>query len=339
MKKQIDTRSDTVTQPPLEMRQTMVTAALGDDGYRDDPTVLQLESMAAEICGKEAGLFVASGVMGNQLALFTHCNHGDEVILAENCHIVDHELGASAVISGVQLRTLPAPDGMMSPDAIKAAIRHCLLPKTKLICLENAHSLGIVHPLEYMAAVRKIADENGIAIHLDGARLFNAALYLGVEPKVLASYADSVMFCLSKGLCAPVGSVLVGTREFIAKATPRRKIMGGEMRQAGVLAAPGIYALQHMRARLQTDHDNAQLLAQLLAQQPALTVSPEKVHINMVYFGEAVAGSFAKIEQAFMQAGILFNPAEHGVMRLATHYGMEESDVRFVVQTIAAALA
>lgn len=338
MKKIIDTRSDTVTKPPFKMLNAMTCAPLGDDGYRDDPTILALEEKAARLTGKEAALFVASGVMGNQLALFTHCPRGSEVILAENCHIVDHEMGASAVIAGVQLRTLSAPDGMMNPDDVKAAIRHCVLPKTGLICMENAHSLGTVHPLSYMKSISDIAKEHNIPVHLDGARIFNAAHVLGVPAAEIAKYADSVMFCLSKGLCAPVGSMLCGTREFINNAIPKRKIMGGEMRQAGVLCAAGIYALEHMTERLKEDHQNARLLAQLLSEIPQLKLDVSKVHINMVYFKAENDGVFAKIEQAFKENDILFNSAEHGAMRLATHYGLEQQDVYTIAEVIKKAL-
>ncbi|MDR1058369.1 MAG: threonine aldolase family protein, partial [Treponema sp.] len=272
----IDLRSDTVTQPTAAMRKAMAEAEVGDDVYGDDPTVNRLEALGAELTGKEAAVFVPSGTFGNQLALFPWCVRGSEVILGEECHIIQHEAGAASVIAGVQTRPVPAPGGILPAELIRKRLRRRDLhaPATSLICLENAHSLGKVTPLSAMDAVRGIADEWGLPIHLDGARLFNAAAALAAGEgagdaspdlyrmvKEIAARADSVMFCLSKGLCAPVGSLLAGKASFIAEARMKRKIMGGGMRQAGILAAAGICALSEQPGQLAEDHRRARRLA------------------------------------------------------------------------------
>ena len=242
----IDLRSDTVTWPTDAMREAMAKAPVGDDVYEDDPTVKELEQYAASITAKEAALFVPSGVFGNQLALFTHCPRGSEVILDDQCHIVQHESGAASIIAGVQLRTIDAQGSILLPEAIEPRVRigdDIHEPTTSLICLENAHSNGKVFSVEQMEQVRRCANRHHIPIHLDGARLFNAAVSLGIEAKELTQHVDSVMFCLSKGLCAPVGSILAGSRKFIDQARRNRKIMGGGLRQAGILAAAGLIAL------------------------------------------------------------------------------------------------
>ncbi len=264
--KWIDLRSDTVTLPGEEMRAAMANAEVGDDVYGDDPTVNRLEEIAARRLGKEAAIFVPSGTFGNQLSILTHTLRGDEVIIPASNHIIVHEAGASAVIAGVQMRTLDCDDGMPSVDRILKAIRGEDLhyPRTGLICLENAHSSGRVLPMEYMKEVYSIARERAIPVHLDGARIFNAAVSLGIDAREIASKADSVMFCLSKGLGAPIGSMLVGTKDFIARARKGRKIMGGAMRQAGIIAAAGIIAIEKMIDRLGEDHENARYLAKKL---------------------------------------------------------------------------
>ncbi|MDR0376280.1 MAG: low-specificity L-threonine aldolase [Spirochaetaceae bacterium] len=321
----IDLRSDTVTQPTEEMRKAIAQAEVGDDVYGDDPTVNKLEALGAELLGKEAALFVPSGTFGNQLALFTWCGRGAEVILGEECHIVQHEAGAAAVIAGVQTRTIPAPDGVLPPEAVRSRLRKGDLhaPSTSLICLENAHSLGRVVSLADMDAVRRIAGEWGLPVHLDGARIFNAAAALGVEAKEIAARADSVMFCLSKGLCAPVGSILAGPKEFVDAARLKRKIMGGAMRQAGILAAAGIVALTRQTARLAEDHLRAKELARSLAGIPGIEIRPEETDINMVFFAFPPArspGAAARITELFKAQGILINPPDEGMFRFVTHY-------------------
>lgn len=339
----IDLRSDTVTQPTPEMREAMYRAEVGDDVYGDDPTVNRLEAYAAEVAGKEAALFVPSGTFGNQLALFTHCERGQEVIVGENSHIVQHEVGASAVIAGVQLRTFHDDKGRLDAAEIESKIRRerdLHYPDTGLICLENAHSNGMVFPYEDMEQVFALSRKYNLPVHLDGARLFNAAVYLKVTASEIASLCDSVMFCLSKGLCAPVGSILAGTRRFIEKARKKRKLMGGGMRQAGILAAAGLVALEKMRHRVSEDHENALLLATGLASIPGIRVNPRNVHINMVFFDMKDTGiETKKLAQKLYARNIKVNPGEDGVMRLVTHYWVGKKEVAVVVDAIRDILA
>ncbi|GHV77093.1 threonine aldolase [Spirochaetia bacterium] len=332
----IDLRSDTVTKPTEAMRKAMANAEVGDDVYGDDPTVNALEKLGAELTGKEAAVFVPSGTFGNQLALFTWCKRGSEVVLGEECHIIQHEAGAASVIAGVQTRTIPAPEGVLRPDALRQRLRKADLhyPATSLICLENAHSLGCVVSLADMDAVRATADEWGLPVHLDGARLFNAAAALQVDAREIAARADSVMFCLSKGLCAPVGSLLTGTRDFVEAARYKRKIMGGGMRQAGILAAAGIIALTEHTGRLGEDHENAKRLARELAAIPGIAVNPEEVDINMVFFSfppAEDAGVAKRITDFFAKRGIIINAPEQGVFRFVTHYWIGNSEVAAIL--------
>ncbi|MDP4090233.1 MAG: low-specificity L-threonine aldolase, partial [Bacillota bacterium] len=326
----IDLRSDTVTNPTDAMREAMYRAEVGDDVYEDDPTVKELERCAAEVSGKEAALFVPSGTFGNQLALFTHCKRGSEVILGDDCHIVAHEVGAAAVIAGVQLRNLNSHKGELCPHEVKSKIRKetedIHYPGTSLICLENAHSNGRVISLENMKAISEIARENKIPVHLDGARLFNAASYLKVDAREITKYCDSVMFCLSKGLCAPVGSILAGSREFIEKARKGRKLMGGGLRQAGILAAAGLIALEDMRERLSEDHENALYLAELLEQLPGIKLQKEDIHIDMVFFKVETSLSGEQLQSEFLNRGIKVNAPEKGEMRFVTHYWVTRAD-------------
>jgi threonine aldolase len=333
----IDLRSDTVTVPTQEMRYAMFSAEVGDDVYGDDPTVRELERYAAEVVGKEASLFVPSGTFGNQLALFTHCKRGNEVILGDDCHIVAHEVGAASVIAGVQLRTLRSNKGELNPDEVRSKIRKddIHFPETGLICLENAHSNGRVISLENMSAIYNIAKEHNIPVHLDGARIFNAAAYLNVDAKEITKYCDSVMFCLSKGLCAPVGSILAGSKEFIDKARKGRKLMGGGLRQAGFLAAAGLVALKKMVLRLKEDHENAILLGQELSKIPGIKVNLDDIHINMVFFDmKDTDYDTDKLVEEFLKRNIKINPAEDGLMRFVTNYWVSKEDVYYVVNTM-----
>jgi threonine aldolase len=333
----IDLRSDTVTVPTQEMREVMLNALVGDDVYGDDPTVYELEHLTAEILGKEAALFVPTGTFGNQLALLTHCKRGDEVILGDDCHITMHEVGAASVIAGVQLRTLISNKGELNPEEIKAKIRTVDIhfPDTGLICLENAHSNGRVIPLENMKKIHSIGKENNVPIHLDGARIFNAATYLNVEPKEIAKYADSVNVCLSKGLCAPIGSVLAGGKDFIDKARRGRKLMGGGMRQVGIIAAPGIIALTKMSKRLKVDHDNAKLMGDLLSKIPGIKVNTNDIHINMVFFDMEATGYETKnLEAEFYKKGIKINSVEDGLFRFVTNYWISSEDIHYVIDTL-----
>lgn len=339
----IDMRSDTVTKPTDEMRAAMAAAAVGDDVYGDDETTNELERRAAQACGKQAALFVPSGTFGNQLALFTHCHSGNEVILYDDCHIVQHEAGAAATIARVQLRTLEgagsAPDAEKIESRIRLDPEDIHYPRTGLICLENAHSDGKVASLADMKAVGDVAKRYGVPVHLDGARLFNAAAYLGVSAADVAACADSVMFCLAKGLCAPVGSILAGSSAFVAAARRKRKLMGGGMRQTGILAAAGLLALDVMTKRLSEDHTNAHALAEALAAVPGVAINPEDVQINLVFFKLASAEAEQKMMTALAQNNILANAPENGSMRLATHNGVTAEDVQKVAGIIATALA
>jgi threonine aldolase len=319
----IDLRSDTVTWPTEEMRKAILEAEVGDDVYGDDPTVNRLQEMAATMLHKEAALFVPTGTMGNQLAILTHTNRGDEVIIPEDNHIVVHEAGAPALLSGVNLRCLPSDKGMMDLKKAESTIRFgndIHEPETGLICTENAHSTGVVHPLSYMEELYDIAKRNDVPLHLDGARIFNAASYLKVEAWRIAQYSDSVMFCLSKGLCAPIGSMLAGTKNFIEAARRNRKILGGAMRQVGILAQAGIIALDKMTKRVHEDREQALYLAKLLKEIPCLIVDPDDIHINMVFVKINKPIDPVTLTEALKNDGILVNPPVNGEMRFVTHY-------------------
>lgn len=336
--KYIDLRSDTVTIPTEEMREAMFRAEVGDDVYGDDPTVKKLEAYGAKLVGKEAALFVPSGTFGNQLALFVHCKRGDEVLLGDDSHIVQHEVGAASVIAGVQLRTLNSHQGELDAKELEAKIRKAEdihYPDTGLICLENAHSNGRVISLENMEQIHQVAKKYHIPVHLDGARLFNAATYLNVEAQEITKYVDSVMFCLSKGLCAPVGSILAGSKAFIDKARKGRKLLGGGLRQSGFLAAAGLVALEKMIPRLKEDHHNALLMGEELSKIPGIQVNQGDIHLNMVFFNMSDTGYDSdKLVEALFQKGIKINPAEDGMMRFVTNYWVNREDVLYVVDTM-----
>ncbi|MCL2191049.1 MAG: beta-eliminating lyase-related protein [Treponema sp.] len=336
----IDIRSDTVTVPTQAMRRAMARAEVGDDVYGDDPTVNRLEVLGAQMLGKESALFVPSGTFGNQLALFTWCPRGTEVILGEDCHIIAHEAGAASVIPGIQVRCIPDPGGVMDPGEVAKRLRKQDLhsPATSLVCLENAHSLGKAVPLESMDAVRRIAGEWGLPVHLDGARIFNAAAVLGCGADEIAARADSVMVCLSKGLCAPVGSLLAGPRGFIDAARLKRKIMGGGMRQAGILAAAAIVALGEHVPLLAGDHDRAKRLARGLSRIEGLRLCADS-DINMVFFSLSRPPDAGKIAGRFREHGILINPPENGVYRFVTHYWIGDKEIETIVDVSRRAFA
>ncbi|OWY39895.1 low-specificity L-threonine aldolase [Xenophilus sp. AP218F] len=333
----IDVRSDTVTQPTPRMREAMAQAVVGDDVYGDDPTVRQLEALAADKLGKEAALLVPSGTFGNLLAIYSHCQRGDEVILGDDCHIVWHEAGGAAAVAGVQLRAIASADGALPPEEIEQRIRKgedIHWPRTGLICLENAHSNGRVIPLETMAKTAAIARRHRVPVHLDGARIFNAAVRLGCDARDIAGHADSVMCCLSKGLAAPIGSILAGSADFIARARKHRKMLGGGLRQAGVIAAPGIIALEEMTARLAEDHANARYLAERLAALPCVDVRVDDVHINMVWFRLTADIDTAELMGALRQAGVLANPPEDGLMRIVTHWQISRDHIDLIADAL-----
>ncbi|MCB2289680.1 low-specificity L-threonine aldolase [Clostridium sp. CS001] len=334
----IDLRSDTVTEPTQNMRQAMFTAEVGDDVYGDDPTIKSLEEYAAILVGKEAALFVPSGTFGNQLALFTHCIRGNEVILGDDCHIVNHEVGGASIIAGVQLRTITSNKGELDPKEIAKRIRKeeedIHYPSTGLICLENAHSGGRVIPLDTMKEIYDLAKEHELPVHLDGARLFNAAAYLDVDAKEITKYCDSVMFCLSKALCAPVGSILAGDKVFIDKARKKRKLLGGGLRQSGILAAAGLIALKEMLPQLKTDHKNAIILGDELSKIPGIIVNKEDTHINMVFFDMKNTGfNPDKLVEEFYNRGIKINGEEEGLMRFVTHNWISGENIKFVIDS------
>jgi len=333
----IDLRSDTVTHPTEKMREKMASAPVGDDVYGDDPTIIELEKTAARLLDKEAALFVPSGVFGNQVSVLTHTARAQEIILGEYCHIIQHEAGSVALISNVQTRTLDDRNGEMDSREVERIIRKgddIHFPKTGLICVETAHSTGNVASLENLAQIRRIADKHNIPVHLDGARLFNAATYLGVEGKDIAKYADSVSLCLSKGLCAPVGSIVAGTEEFIAKARRNRKIMGGGMRQAGILAAAGLEALE-MRHRLKDDHENAIYFGNELDNIPEFSVRKDAIKINMVFFTIKKKGFDEKVLiDHLKQKDILINAQDNGLYRFVTHYYITKERIDQVVSIL-----
>ncbi|MBX6771087.1 MAG: low-specificity L-threonine aldolase [Chloroflexi bacterium] len=327
----IDLRSDTVTLPTPAMRRAMAEAEVGDDVFGEDPTVNRLEEMAAERMGKEAALLVTSGTQGNLVGVLSHTRRGDEVILGDQSHIYHYEVGGCAVIGGLQLHPLPNIDGMIDPAEIEAAIRpeNIHHPRTGLVCIENTHNRnsGAVLDRSQISAICQVAHNHGIPVHLDGARIFNAAVALGVDVRTLTEPVDSVTFCLSKGLSAPVGSVLCGSREYIATARKYRKMLGGGMRQAGIIAAAGIVALTTMVDRLAEDHENAALLAQGLAELPGIALDPAKVRTNIVIFGVTAPIGAAGLVRALKERGILCNATAPDRIRMVTHYGIERTDI------------
>jgi threonine aldolase len=332
MDKLIDLRSDTVTVPTEKMRKAMYKAEVGDDVYRDDPTMLRLERLAAQTMGKEDALFIPSGTMGNQLAIMTHTQRGEEIITEAEAHIFYYEVGALGFLAGVQAKQLRGHMGALNPDEVEAAIRmeDLHFPRTALICEENTHNRagGTVVPLDTMEAVYRVAHEHDIPVHLDGARIFNAATALGVEAKDVAQWADSVMFCVSKGLCAPVGSLLTGSKAFIDKARKIRKMLGGGMRQSGVLAAAAIVAITDMPQRLYEDHENARILAQGLAEIKGINVDLDTVQTNMINFDITDTGlNGNQLAEIIRPYGIKIAGSPNGKMRFVTHYYVTRDDV------------
>ena len=335
--KSIDLRSDTVTQPTQEMRRAMATAIVGDDVYEDDPTVIHLEELSAKTTGFEAALFVPSGTMANQLAIMTHTKRGDEIIVGGNSHIVAHEVGGAAILSNVSYRIVNNPDDTISGKDIELSIRDADIhyPDTGLVCVENALSNGTVVSLEKMKNVYTTARKHNLPVHLDGARLFNAAAYLGVDPREVTRYCDSAMFALSKGLCSPIGSMLCGSAKFIKAARKYRKLLGGGMRQAGILAAAGLVSLEKMVRRLPEDHENARYLAKNLMQISDIVLDINMVHINMVFFEITKPGfDHAAFTRILLDKGIKTNSADNGVYRFVTHNDISRDDIDYVLCTI-----
>ncbi|MDD3519700.1 MAG: threonine aldolase family protein, partial [Actinomycetota bacterium] len=330
LQKYIDIRSDTVTLPTEEMLDAMRNAISGDDVYEDDPTVIKLEEKSAGILGKEAAVFVPSGTFANQLAIMTHTSRGDEIIVPEGNHIVIHEVGASAVLSQVQLKTIKDNFGEVDISLLEKAVRpdDIHFPKTGLICMENAHSSGKVVSLKNMKQVYDFAVKRKIPVHLDGARIFNAAIVLKTKPSDIAHYCDSVMFCLSKGLCCPIGSVLAGSYNFIKKARKNRKLMGGGLRQAGYIAAPGLIALEKMAKRLGEDHECAKYLSERLGEIDEINIFENQLDINMVFF-TIKKDNFNEIDfiEYLGKNNIKINPSEGNEFRFVTHYWIKKQDI------------
>lgn len=337
----IDLRSDTVTLPPPEMRKAIAEAELGDDVFGDDPTVSRLEAMAAEVMGKEAALLTTSGTQSNLTAMLSHCQRGNEVILGDESHIVHYEVGGASALGGLGLRTVPNDEqGRLDLTEVRRAIRgrDVHFPTTGLICIENTHNLcgGSVLDEDDLAAVRALADEHDLPVHLDGARLFNAAVALGVPASRLAQYADSMAFSLCKGLACPVGSVLCGSEEFIGEARRYRKMLGGGMRQAGIIAAAGVYALENMVDRLADDHENASSLAEGLASMPGIELAPPP-QSNLVYF--TVEGwSLGELVRRLEERQVLCLD-EGARIRMVTHYGIGGDDVEQTVAIVRSLVA
>ena len=342
----IDLRSDTVTQPTPEMREAMASAVVGDDVYGEDPTINKLEEMSAQILGKEAGLFLPSGTMGNIAAILAHCNRGDEIILGDLAHTFLYEAGGIAALGGVMPHTVPnQPDGTMKLDDLRAAIRgdDVHYPISRLITIENTHNRcgGAPLTVEYTQAVADLAAEYGLKLHIDGARIFNAAVTLDVPPSELTAPADSLTFCLSKGLSAPVGSVLVGSDEFILAARRARKQLGGGMRQAGIIAAAGIVALETILPRLHEDHARAETLAAGLASVPGIHLEPGTPYTNMVYLqlDDAVEIDAPEIEERLKDAGVLVGAVGSRRFRLVSHYWIDDHAVSRAVDRFRSVMA
>ena len=341
----VDLRSDTVTKPTPAMREAMAKAEVGDDVYGEDPTVNRLQEMAAEMMGKDAGLFVASGTMGNLAGILAHCQRGDEVIVGNKAHTFLFEAGGISVLGGVHSCQLPNQlDGSLALEDIEAAIRpddpHD--PITRLVCLENTHNRcgGTYQPPEYMQRISEFAHGRGLFVHLDGARIFNAAAAQGIDAKELAAPVDSVTFCLSKGLCAPVGSVLCGSKDFIRKAHRLRKMLGGGMRQAGILAAAGIVALETMIRRLSEDHERARNLANGLKRVPGLLLDFDVPATNMVFLSltPEVKVETNKVVEKLKSRGILAGVTGRRSFRLVLHYWIDDDGVERTIEAFSEAV-
>jgi len=333
----IDLRSDTVTKPTPAMRKVIAEAVVGDDVFGEDPTANALQEKVAKLLGKESALFVPSGTMANQLAIKSHTQPGDEVIIEATSHPYNFEGGAGAALSGVQFYCLKGVRGILDAPQIEEAIRsedhH--FPVTKLICLENTHNRGggSIYPIEKMAEIYRLAKSRGLLVHLDGARLWNASVATGIPPHEYAQWADSVSACLSKGLGAPIGSLVAGSKAFIDRVHRFRKMFGGGMRQVGIIAAAGIYALDHHIERLKEDHKNARRLAVALKELKGISVNPEHVETNIIIFGIAETGRSApEIAAAMKKNGILIHPISKIQIRLVTHLDVSSEDVEIALK-------
>ena len=337
----VDLRSDTLTMPSREMREVMAKAPVGDDVYGEDPSIRALEERATELTGKEAAVFVASGTMGNLLGILSLARSGQEIIADADSHVFLAEGGGAAALGGIQIRPLASEAGVLAVSDVESAIRPTNdyhQPLTRAICVENTHNHagGVVWPLENLRALRDLADRHDLGIHLDGARLFNAAVALGVPARDITAYCDTVTFCVSKGLAAPVGSVLCGSAEAIDTARRWRKMVGGGWREAGALAAAGSFALEHNIERLADDHRNARTLAEGLAELPGVEVDLERVQTNLVFLHLSRQPARAFLE-ACAKEGVLGGGGGSHV-RFVTHYGIEPADIQHALRVCAAAV-
>jgi threonine aldolase len=331
--RRIDLRSDTVTLPTESMRRAMAEAEVGDDVFGEDPTVNRLEERAAELTGKEAALFVVSGTMANLVCELTHCGRGDEMILGDQAHILHYEQGGCAALGGIHPRAVRnLPDGTLPLDEVEAVVRddNVHFPRTRLVAVENTHNRCNGMPIDagYMAEIGALTRRFGLSLHVDGARIFNAAVALGVTAAELAADADSVVFCLSKGLAAPAGALVCGTKAFIAEARRNRKVLGGGMRQVGILAAAGLVALDDMIDRLSEDHENAHRLAQGLVEIPGVMIDPSFVRTNIVFMdigGKLPAA--AELASRLSAEGLLILPLGSRRLRAVTHYRITRDDI------------
>ena len=338
MKRIVDVRSDTITQPTDEMREAMRNAVVGDDYYLEDPSVNELEELAATKLGKEAGLFVTSGTMGNLVSILTHTQRGDAIILEAEAHIYRCETAHLAVVAGVMPKRVRGNKGILDPADVEEAIfaEGVLYPRTSLVCLENTHNAagGTCVTPDQMSALRKVADSHDMAIHVDGARIFSAAVALGVDPKELAKDADSLTFCLSKDLACPFGSLIVACKEFITHARKNRQMVGGGMRQAGIMAAAGIVALRTMIDRLSEDHDNARALAEGMVKL-GFEIDMETVQTNMVFLEVPPemmdANTFV---EDLDKLGVRVNPPRGRRVRMVTHYEVTREDIDYTLQSV-----
>ena len=343
MNKIIDLRSDTVSLPTDEMREAIYRAELGDDVYGEDPTVNALESKAAQIFGMESAVLVASGTMGNLVASLAQCQRGDEVIVGNKSHLLLYEVANLAVTGGIQIRPIEnKDDGTFDLNELELVIRgdDIHVPRTKMVVIENTHNRcsGAVIGLDHIKEISKLARSRDMKVHIDGARIFNAALALGVTPDKLVENADTITFCLSKGLSCPIGSIVCGSKETILEVRRNRKMLGGGMRQAGIFAAAGVVALDTMVDRMSEDHNNAKTLAQGIAEIDGLQVEPNMIKTNIVIV-EVLAKPITKFISDLKEKGLLVSHADTNRVRLVTHYGIEESDISKTLEIVDSAIS
>jgi threonine aldolase len=344
MARAIDLRSDTVTRPGLGMRKAMMEAEVGDDVFGEDPTVQRLEARVADLLGKDAGLFVPSGTMGNQIAIRAHTEPGDEVIIEAAGHSFAYESGGLSALAGVQARTVRGTDGILDPSQVKDSINppSSNFARTRLVIIENTSNRGggTIYPAATTHAIAELARAHQLALHIDGARLWNAHIATGTPLRELAARADSLSVCLSKGLGAPIGSVVVGTKDFITRVHRFRKMYGGGMRQVGILAAAGLYALDHNLERLREDHQNLQLLASGLGAIPGLSCAPERFPTNIAYVAVTRVGQDAPAAAARLKAaGVLVHATSPREFRVVTHLDVDRAAVLEAVERARSALA